>query len=235
MGHSGPDSVNAGALTGPLGEVGDALGADRAARGASVSAPLIRAADVERWFGERRALPPVSFVLDHQSTTVVTGANGSGKTTLLRLIAGLAAPTRGLLEVAIDRSRVGYLGHEPLLYNDLTPDENLGLFARLYRVPDRARRVAELLDTYGLHAVRNERVGSFSRGMTQRVAICRAVLHRPTLLVLDEPHTALDTDGSALLDAQLAELARNVTLVVATHEPHRLDRIATGQIVLGAP
>jgi len=164
---------------------------------------------------------------------LVTGANGSGKTTLLRLLAGLAAPTRGSLDVGVDRARLGFLAHEPLVYRELTGVENLELFGRLYRVPERRERIGMLLERFGLWEARNERVSAFSRGMTQRLALCRALLHGPELLVLDEPYTALDEQGADLLDRALDELVGTRTFVVSTHEPKRLERLATARLALG--
>ena len=158
----------------------------------------------------------------------MTGPNGSGKTTLLRVLAGLAAPSGGELELP-ERALVGYLGHDPLVYRELTPLENLTLFGRLYRVPERAERIGMLLERFGLWDVRAERVSTFSRGMQQRLALCRLLLHDPQLLVLDEPFNALDTEGAELLDRTLAELAGR-TLVVATHDPARIDRFATARL-----
>jgi ABC-type multidrug transport system ATPase subunit len=149
------------------------------------------------------------------------------------MLVGLAAPTRGTLEVAVDRGRVGYVGHEPIIYRELTALENLDLFGRLYRVPERRERIGMLLERYGLWDARSERVSAFSRGMTQRLALCRALLHEPELLVLDEPHSALDEDGATLLDGELASLAETQALVVATHDPVRLERIATSWLALG--
>jgi heme exporter protein A len=196
---------------------------------------VIRAAALEKRFGSRSVFRPLSFDLERRSVLVVTGPNGSGKTTLLRMLVGLATPTRGTLEVGLDRGRVGYLGHEPSLYRELTALENLDLFGRLYRVPERRERIGMLLERFGLWDARSERVGSFSRGMTQRLALCRALLHEPELLVLDEPHSALDEEGAALLDAELRSLAEARSLVVATHEPARLDRLATQRLALERP
>jgi ABC-type multidrug transport system ATPase subunit len=193
---------------------------------------VIRARGVEKRYGRRRALRPLDVDVDRGGFLVVTGANGSGKTTLLRLLAGLAAPTGGELEVEAHRGRLGYLGHEPLLYRDLTALENLDLFGRLYRVPERRERIGMLLERYGLWEVRGERVASYSRGMTQRLALCRALLHEPELLVLDEPFTALDAEGAELLDRQLAELAGTATFVLTTHDPERLEQIATRRLAL---
>jgi len=193
---------------------------------------MIRGRAVEKRYGSRRALRPLDLDLGRGGFLVVTGPNGSGKTTLLRLVAGLAAPSGGSLEVEADRGALGYLGHEPLLYRDLTALENLDLYGRLYRVPERRERIGMLLERYGLWDVRAERVGSYSRGMTQRVALCRALLHQPELLVLDEPFTALDDEGAALLDRQLAELAGAATLLVTTHDPKRVEPLASATLAL---
>ena len=162
----------------------------------------------------------------------MTGANGSGKTTLLRLLAGLVAPTRGSLDVGVDRARLGFLAHEPLVYRELSALENLDLFGRLYRVPERRERIGMLLERFGLWDARNERVSAYSRGMTQRLALCRALLHDPDLLVLDEPHAALDEQGASLLDRELAELAGARTIVLSTHEPGRVGQLATARLSL---
>ena len=189
---------------------------------------------LEKRYGRRRALRPLDLDLDQGGFLVVTGPNGSGKTTLLRLVAGLLAPTRGTLEVVPDRGRLGYLGHEPLLYRDLTALENLDLYGRLYRVAERRERIGMLLERFGLWEVRGERVGSFSRGMTQRLALCRALLHEPDLLILDEPFTALDAEGAKLLERQLAELAGDSSLLVSTPDPARLEQLATARLALAA-
>src|SRR5207253_8918201 len=160
----------------------------------------------------------------------VTGPNGSGKTTLLRLCAGLAVPTAGELDVRLDRGRVGYLAHEPLVYRELTALENLDLYGRLCRVPERRERIGMLLERFDLWDARNERAGSFSRGMLQRLALCRALLHEPELLLLDEPYSSLDADGAALLDRQLAEIRPQGTFLVATHDPARLEPLATSRL-----
>jgi ABC-type multidrug transport system ATPase subunit len=194
--------------------------------------PLIRAAALEKRYGARAVFRPLSFEVPRNGALVVTGPNGSGKTTLLRMLVGLASPTRGTLEVVLDRGRVGYVGHEPILYRELTALENLDLFGRLYRVPERRERIGMLLERFGLWDVRGDRVASYSRGMTQRLALCRALLHEPELLVLDEPHSALDEDGAALLDAELATIAETHALVVATHDPARLGPLATQRLAL---
>jgi heme ABC exporter ATP-binding subunit CcmA len=193
---------------------------------------VISARAVEKRYGRKRALRPVDFELAQGSFLVVTGPNGSGKTTLLRLLAGLAAPSRGELDVGVERGRLGYLGHEALLYRDLTAFENLDLYGRLYRVPERRERIGMLLERFGLWQARSERAGSFSRGMLQRLALCRTLLHDPDLFVLDEPFSALDAEGSALLDRQLADLAETSTVVLTTHDPARVERLATDRLAL---
>jgi ABC-type multidrug transport system ATPase subunit len=193
---------------------------------------VIRGRGLEKRYGRRRVLAGVDIVVPYGGFAVVTGANGSGKTTLLRLLAGLAQPTRGALIVDVDRSRVGYLAHEPLVYRELSALENLDLFGRLYRIPERRERIGMLLERFSLWDARNERVSTYSRGMTQRLALCRSLLHQPELLVLDEAYSALDDDGAALLDRELEGLAGERTLVIATHDPDRLERLATTRLAL---
>jgi ABC-type multidrug transport system ATPase subunit len=193
---------------------------------------MIRARDLEKRYGRRRVLVGTDLAVPAGGFAVVTGPNGSGKTTLLRLLAGLAAPTRGVLQVNADRGQLGYLAHEPLVYRELTPLENLDLFGRLYRVPERRERIGMLLGRFGLWEARNERVSTCSRGMAQRLALCRTLLHDPELILLDEPYSALDEEGAALLDGELEALAGTRTFVVATHDPARLDRLTTTRIAL---
>jgi ABC-type multidrug transport system ATPase subunit len=193
---------------------------------------MIRGRDVEKRYGRKRVLRGVDVSVPRGGFVVVTGPNGSGKTTLLRLLAGLAVPTRGELLVDADRSRIGYLAHEPLVYRELTALENLDLYGRLYRVAERRERIGTLLERFTLWEARNERVSTYSRGMTQRLALCRTLLHDPDLLVFDEPYSALDDQGAALLDRELAGLHGERTVVVATHEPERLAGLRTGMLAL---
>ena len=193
---------------------------------------MIHARGLERRFSDKRVLSGLDLDVARGDFILVTGPNGSGKTTLLRLCAGLLAPTGGELSVDTDRGRVGLLAHEPLVYRELTPLENLDLFGRLYRVPERRERIGMLLERFGLWDVRHERVAGFSRGMLQRLALCRTLLHDPELLLLDEPFNALDEEGAALLDRELHELRPGRTFVVATHDPARLTALATGRLSL---
>ena len=193
---------------------------------------MISARGAARRFGDKRALEPVDFELEQGGFLVVTGPNGSGKTTLVRLCAGLLVPTTGELDVRVERGRIGYVAHEPLVYRELTAIENLDLYGRLYRVPERRERIGMLLERFGLWGARGERAGDYSRGMLQRLALCRALLHEPELLILDEPANALDTEGVELLERELGELRRERTFLVASHAPERLDRFATATLAL---
>ena len=197
-----------------------------------MTGPLIGASEISKRYGPKLALRPVSFELEQGGCMVVTGRNGSGKTTLLRLLAGLAVPSRGVLNVRLPRSELGLVAHEPLVYLELTALENLDLFGRLYRVPERRERIGMLLERFGLWEARGQRVSTYSRGMTQRLALCRALLHQPSLLVLDEPFSGLDETGAELVDRELAAFAATGTLVVATHEPERVDALADLRLAL---
>jgi heme exporter protein A len=193
---------------------------------------VIRARRLQKRYGDKRVLRGIDFELAAADFLVVTGPNGSGKTTLLRLCAGLAAPTGGELTLAYDRAAAGFLAHESLVYRELTAVENLDLYGRLYRVRERRERIGMLLERFGLWDARRERAGSYSRGMLQRLALCRTLLHEPELLILDEPYSALDADGVALLDRELAERRGRATFVVATHDPGRVEPFATTRLAL---
>ena len=193
---------------------------------------MIRARELERRFGEKRVFRALDLDVAERDFLLVTGPNGSGKSTLLALLAGLLAPTRGELEVRAPRQRIGYLAHEPLVYRELTALENLDLFGRLYRIQERRERVGMLLERFDLWDARHERVAAFSRGMAQRLALCRALLHEPELVLADEPYSGLDEPGAELLDGLLAGLAGERTLVLATHDPQRVAELATQRLAL---
>jgi heme exporter protein A len=188
---------------------------------------MIAARGLAKRFGDKRVFAGLDVDVPDGGFLLVTGPNGSGKTTLLRVLARLAAPTAGTLELP-ERQTIGYLGHEPLVYRELTPLENLNLFGRLYRLSERGERIGMLLERFGLWEVRHERVASFSRGMQQRLGLCRVLLHSPSLLLLDEPANALDADGLSLLAGVFAESGR--TWVVATHDPAGVEHLATGRL-----
>jgi heme exporter protein A len=200
-----------------------------------------------RHYGEREALGDVSLSLAEGQTLVVFGPNGAGKTTLLRVLATLLRPHAGSVRVLgsslpeeawVVRGRVGMLGHEPLLYRELTARENLSFHARLHGVDE--ERVQELLDAVALGARANEPLRTLSRGMVQRVAVARAVLHDPELLLLDEPHANLDPAAVELVapligaggeDGSDAESTRRRTRVICSHDPG--GDIAQADVVLG--
>ena len=194
----------------------------------------LRVAGLRRDYGDRPALDGVGFELAAGASLVVLGPNGAGKTTLLRILATLLRPSGGEISVlgcALPREawklrgRIGYLGHEPLLYRDLSGRENLRFGARLYGI-DRAaaeERIESLLRAVGMEQRADERVAELSAGMRQRLSICRCVLHEPELLLLDEPDSNLDAEGR--------ERARNLvgptegrTRVIVSHDPERYEQ-----------
>ena len=193
---------------------------------------MIRAAGLAKDYGEKHVLRGLDFELERGGFLVVTGANGAGKTTLLRLCAGLAIPTGGTLEVEPERGAIGFLGHEPLVYLELTALENLDLYGRLYRVPERRERIGMLLERFGLWDSRGLRAAKLSRGQLQRLALCRSLLHKPELLILDEPFSGLDAEGAELLDRELAGMRERRTILVATHDPERIAPLASGRLAL---
>ena len=193
---------------------------------------MITARDLHRSFGAKHVLRGLDFDVVERDVLVLTGPNGSGKSTLLALIAGLLAPTKGTLEVRAERREIGYLAHEPLVYRELTALENLELYGRLYRIPERRERIGMLLERFGLWNVRHERVSAFSRGMAQRLAFCRVLLHEPGLVLLDEPYSGLDEEGAGLVYEELQCLAGKKTLVIATHDPDRLGPLTTAGLAL---
>ena len=193
---------------------------------------MIRARGLGRRFGTKRVLRDLDLEVPTGGFLLVTGANGSGKSTLLALIAGLLAPTEGEVDVELPRERIGYLAHEPLVYRELTALENLDLYGRLYHVPERRETIGALLERFGLWEARHQRVGSYSRGMQQRLALCRVLLHDPELLLLDEPYSGLDASAQTLVDDVLAESAGTRTLVVASHDPEHVGPLATQALAL---
>jgi heme exporter protein A len=174
-----------------------------------VAVAAIELIDVARSYGERAVLRGVSVSAVAGSTLLVLGANGAGKTTLLRIVAGLLRPHRGAVHV--DGS-VGFLGHESLLYRDLSAAENLRYHARLHRVPE--RRVETVLEAVGLGRRADDPVRTLSRGMVQRAAIARAVLHEPDVLLLDEPYANLDPGAAQ----QVRPLLAGGTRLLVSHD-----------------
>ena len=207
-----------------------------------MSEPALRASGLGKRFGRSVALDGVDLELPAGASLAVLGPNGAGKSTLLRLIAGLARPTSGSLMVGgiaahrpAARARVGFIGHASLLYPSLTARENLLFAARLQQAPGAAVRVERWLEASGLARVADLPVSHFSRGMSQRLAIARGLVHDPSLLLLDEPFAGLDPRGAIRLAEQLSSLhAAGRTLVLVTHDPKRAAELSDRAIVLDA-
>jgi len=195
-----------------------------------VTADTAHALHVEgltRVFGVRKALDSVSFDVPTGAFVSIFGPNGAGKTTLLRTLTTLLNPSAGTarvlgLDVVKDavelRSRIGLISHNPLLYPDLSAEENLAFFAEMYGVDDAGGRVRELLDSVELDHRRFDLVRTFSRGMLQRLSIARALLHRPEVLFLDEPYSGLDPHAMDILDNLIAQVRDQHTFVMVSHD-----------------
>jgi heme exporter protein A len=204
--------------------------------------PAIHLAGLRRDYGDRAALDGVGLTLGAGQSLVVLGSNGAGKTTLLRILATLLRPSGGevvVLGCSLPdeawklRGRIGYLGHEPLLYRDLSGRENLRFQARLHGLDREAAeaRIEEVLRAVGMQRRADERVAELSAGMRQRLSICRCVLHRPELLLLDEPDSNLDVEGREMARELIGPGAG--TRVVVTHDPDRFGPEADQVLRLG--
>ena len=188
-------------------------------------------------FGLKTVLRGLDFRVEQGEFVALLGPNGAGKTTFLRILASLSRPSLGEVRIAgyhlptqaaAVRRRLGVVSHLPLLYGDLTAEENLHFYGRMYGLADLDRRIAEVLELVGLAARRRDLVRTFSRGMQQRLAIGRAVLHDPEVMLFDEPHTGLDQDACAMLDTVLREVAaRGRTVVMTSHDLMRAADLAS--------
>lgn len=201
---------------------------------------MIEAQGLSKRYGGVAALDGLSFTLPDGSRTALIGPNGAGKSTLLALLSTLAAPSDGTasidgLDVAAAppelRGRLGVMTHRPMVYEELSPLENLMFFGGLYGVPELHSRAEELLRAIGLWLRRDEPVEVLSRGYHQRLALARTLLHRPSVLLLDEPETGLDEQGRVLLD-ELMLRAPGMTVLAATHRHDRIDSWADGVLRL---
>ena len=202
-----------------------------------MSEALIVADALTKEFAGFAAVRDVTFALPQGSRTALLGGNGAGKTTLLEVLVRLASPTRGTSRVGpadVDeverRAAVGYLGDRPMLYEELTPLENLDFFSRLYNRPDEAR-VEELLRAVGLWTRRHSTTATLSRGFHQRLGMARALVHAPSVLLLDEPETGLDVAAVELLDATML-MAPGLTVLASTHRLDRIDHWCDGVLRL---
>jgi heme ABC exporter ATP-binding subunit CcmA len=181
---------------------------------------------VWKFFGDYPALKNVALTVEPGSVLALLGRNGAGKTTLLRILAGLSKPSRGAVRILGSearnqetRRRIGVLGHSISIYDELSAFENLKMFGNLYGIADVPKRADEMLERVGLGRVRDGLAREFSRGMRQRLAVARAFLHDPEVLLLDEPFTSLDDKAIAVLQSMLQEMRdKGRTIVMSTHQ-----------------
>jgi heme exporter protein A len=192
---------------------------------------MIQVRGLVKSFGRHTVLRRVDLYVDTGECLALVGPNGAGKTTLLRIIAALSKPTAGAVQVAgMDlqegpipvRRQIGFLSHEPLLYGDLSAEENLRFYGQMYDVADLRERISFMLRQVDLERSRHDLVRTFSRGMKQRLSIARALLHDPPVLLLDEPYTGLDRRSAVMLDAVLQDAGVNSRTVLLT--THNLER-----------
>lgn len=203
---------------------------------------MIEVRKLVKRFGMKTVLRKLDFQVEAGEFVGLIGPNGAGKTTLLRILASLSRPTYGEVKIAgywlpsqaaAVRDNIGVLSHQSLLYGDLTAEQNLRFFGRMYGVVYLDERIAKILDTVGLNARSRDLVRTFSRGMQQRLAIGRAVLHDPELLLLDEPYTGLDQDAASMLDTILQTVtAQGRTVVMTSHDLARISDLASRYDVL---
>jgi heme ABC exporter ATP-binding subunit CcmA len=203
---------------------------------------MIQTLKLEKLFGYRQALRGVTLDVSQGEVVALVGPNGAGKSTLLRILATLMRPTRGRaaingLEIPQDamevRSTIGYVGHQTLLYDDLTVAENLRFYARLYDLHDADARIGQVAQRVGVDKRLDDVTRTLSRGYQQRAALARALLHRPNVYLYDEPYTGLDQDSSALLDSIFAEArAEGATILFSTHDFPRGLAVADRAIIL---
>ena len=195
--------------------------------------PLLSARDVSRRFGYRRVFGGVTLSIGRGEALALMGPNGAGKTTLLRVLAGLLKPTEGRIERG---GTVGLVAHHSMVYDALSARENLAFVARLWGVHD-GPRTAALIEQLGMERWQDQRVATYSQGMLQRLAIARALIHDPDILLLDEPLSGLDEPGAnTVLDVMQQTLARDRAIVVVTHQFERIASVATsvGYLVRGS-
>jgi heme exporter protein A len=198
---------------------------------------MIKVHKLIKRFGSKTVLRGLDFVVQQGEFVALLGPNGAGKTTFLRILASLSHPTLGAVQIAgyslpgeaaAVRARLGVVSHLPLLYGDLTAEENLQFYGRMYGINGLNSRIDEVLDMIGLAPRRHDLVRTFSRGMQQRLAIGRAILHDPEVMLFDEPHTGLDQDACEMLDGLLRNVAgRGRTVVMTSHDLARVGNLAT--------
>lgn len=201
---------------------------------------MIKVQKLVKRYGPLTVLRELDLSVESGEFVALLGPNGAGKTTLLRILSSLVRPTSGTVQVgsfdlpsqgAFLRARLGVVSHQPLLYGDLTAEENLQFFSKLYAIaPERIHQILELV---GLFRRRDDLVRTFSRGMQQRLAIGRAILHNPSILLLDEPHTGLDQAAGEILDRILKDVAlEGRTVVMTSHDLLRSSELASRLVLL---
>jgi heme exporter protein A len=207
----------------------------------TLSSTGLRFENIDKRYGGLFALRRVNLEIAPGECVVLAGRNGSGKTTLLRIAARIVRPTAGRLSFpgasadAVSDGRPGYVAHTTMVYDELSAEENLVLFAKLQGVPDAGKRAEELLNEVGLYERRSALVRTFSRGMRQRIAIARALVHRPSVLLFDEPATGLDPLGIAWLAKTLGQVNRaGCTVVMSLHGESGVSALATRAVQLDA-
>ena len=198
---------------------------------------MIEVKKLVKRFGLKTVLRGLDFDVQPGEFVALLGPNGAGKTTFLRILASLSSPSMGQViiagymlprQAAAVRARLGVVSHLPLLYNDLTAEENLRFYARMYGISNSEGRITEVLNIVGLEKRRRDLVRTFSRGMQQRLAIGRAILHDPDVVLFDEPYTGLDQDASSMLDEVLQAVAQQGrTVVMTSHDLARTENLAT--------
>ncbi len=213
---------------------------------------MIQVHEITKSFGSKRALDAVSFSVEHGEYVALLGANGAGKTTLTRILATLSRPSSGHIEIAgfspkkaanLIRHNIGVMSHYSFLYDDLTAEENLHFYGRMYNVHNFRTKSSDLLNQVDLFSRRYDKVGTFSRGMQQRLSLARALLHNPPILLLDEPFAGLDISAAEMVKSLLDELiANDKTVLLTVHDidyalenSTRLLILKQGKLVVDAP
>ncbi|MBI4734098.1 MAG: ABC transporter ATP-binding protein [Rubrobacteridae bacterium] len=209
--------------------------------GKTDSVPEIQVLGITKTFGKRKVLDNISFDLEKGGFLSLFGPNGAGKTTLVKIIATLVAPSKGEVKLcgldpykdsAAIRAKIGLISHSPLLYLDLSAEENLRFYGAMYNIENVEERIDELLEKVELNHRRFDLVRTYAKGMTQRLAIARALLHKPSVLFLDEPHTGLDPHAVDILENLLDQIRGDHTFIMITHNIERGIALCSKAMIL---